>query len=97
MVSELSLPKPGGMCYHHNLTGPKDGPRTSWAEGKHGNSLQRDGLGASPPLPQGLPPGNRHAAPIMFCMIGAALRLSVYLCVSRIEAFLLASNTSYLK
>jgi hypothetical protein len=30
----------GGMCYRHNLTGPKDGPRVSWAEGKHGNSLQ---------------------------------------------------------
>jgi hypothetical protein len=28
------------MCYRHNLTGPKDGPRTSWAEGKNGNSLQ---------------------------------------------------------
>jgi hypothetical protein len=27
-------------CYRHNLTGPKDGPRASWAEGKHGNSLQ---------------------------------------------------------
>jgi hypothetical protein len=40
MVSELSLPKPGGMCYRHNLTRPKDGPRVSWAEGEHGNSLQ---------------------------------------------------------
>jgi hypothetical protein len=30
----------GAMCYRHNLTGPKDGPRASWAEGKHGNSLQ---------------------------------------------------------
>jgi hypothetical protein len=28
------------MCYRHNLTGPKDGPRASWAEGDHGNSLQ---------------------------------------------------------
>jgi hypothetical protein len=27
-------------CYRHNLTGPRDGPRASWAEGKHGNSLQ---------------------------------------------------------
>jgi hypothetical protein len=40
MVSELSLPKPGGMCYRHNLTGPRDGPRATWTEGKHGNSLQ---------------------------------------------------------
>jgi hypothetical protein len=28
------------MCYHHNLTGPKDGLRASWDKGKHGNSLQ---------------------------------------------------------
>jgi hypothetical protein len=42
-------------------------------------------------------PGNRHAAPIMFRMVGAALLLSVYLCVSRTEAFFMASNTSYLK
>jgi hypothetical protein len=33
----------------------------------------------------------------MFRMIGAALRLSAYLCVSRTEALLMASNTSYLK
>jgi hypothetical protein len=33
MVLELSLPKPGGMCYRHNLTGPEDGPRATWAEG----------------------------------------------------------------
>jgi hypothetical protein len=25
MVLELSLPKPGGMCYRHNLAGPRDG------------------------------------------------------------------------
>jgi hypothetical protein len=30
-------------------------------------------------------------------MVGAALLLSVYPCVSRTEAFLMASNTSYLK
>jgi hypothetical protein len=36
---------------------------------------------------QGLFPGNRHAAPIMFRMVGAALLLSVYHCVSRTEAF----------
>jgi hypothetical protein len=46
---------------------------------------------------QGLFPGNRHAAPIMFRMVGAALLLSIYHCVSRTEAFLMASNTSYLK
>jgi hypothetical protein len=40
MVLELSLPKPGGMCYHHNLTGPKDGPRATWAEGDHRDGLQ---------------------------------------------------------
>jgi hypothetical protein len=54
-------------------------------------------LGASPPLPQGLFSGNHHAAPITFCMVGAALLLSVYLYVSRTEAFFMASNTSYLK
>jgi hypothetical protein len=54
-------------------------------------------LGALPPLPQGLFPGNCHAAPIMFHMVGAVLLLSVYHCVSRTEAFLMASNTSYLK
>jgi hypothetical protein len=28
VVSELLLPKPGGMCYHHNLAKPVGGPRT---------------------------------------------------------------------
>jgi hypothetical protein len=42
-------------------------------------------------------PGNRHTAPILLRMIGAALLLSIYHCVSRTEAFLMASNTSYLK
>jgi hypothetical protein len=28
------------MCYRHNLTGLKDGPRATWAEGSHRNSLQ---------------------------------------------------------
>jgi hypothetical protein len=65
-------------------------------EGQTINHSQQT-LGASPPLPQGLFPGNRHAAPIMFRMVGAALLLSVYLRVSRTEAFLMASNTSYLK
>jgi hypothetical protein len=46
---------------------------------------------------QGLFPGSHHAAPIMFRMVGAALLLSVYHCVSRAEAFLMVSNTSYLK
>jgi hypothetical protein len=40
MVLELSLPKPGGMCYHHNLAGPKDGPRATWAEENHRNGLR---------------------------------------------------------
>jgi hypothetical protein len=31
MVSELLLPKPGGMCYRHNLAGPEGGPRARWA------------------------------------------------------------------
>jgi hypothetical protein len=30
----------GGMCYRHNLTGPRDGPRATWAEGNHRNGLQ---------------------------------------------------------
>jgi hypothetical protein len=42
-------------------------------------------------------PGNHHAAPIMFRMVGAALLLSVYPCVSRAEAFFMVSNTSYPK
>jgi hypothetical protein len=29
-----------GICYRDNLTGPKDGPRATWAEGNHCNSLQ---------------------------------------------------------
>jgi hypothetical protein len=26
VVSELLLPKPGGMCYRHNLAEPEGGP-----------------------------------------------------------------------
>jgi hypothetical protein len=40
MVSELSLPKPGGHVLSHNLTGPRDGPRATWAEGNHRNGLR---------------------------------------------------------
>ena len=29
MVLELSLPKPGGICYRHKLTGLINGPRVS--------------------------------------------------------------------
>jgi hypothetical protein len=36
--------------------------------------------------------GNHHAAPIMFRMVGAALLLNVYHCVSRTEAFLMATT-----
>jgi hypothetical protein len=32
MVSELLLPKPGGMCYHHNLARPEGAPRARWAQ-----------------------------------------------------------------
>jgi hypothetical protein len=32
--------KQGSMCYHHNLAGPKDGPRVTWAEANHRNGLQ---------------------------------------------------------
>jgi hypothetical protein len=28
------------MCYRHNLAGPRDGPRETWAEGNHRNGLQ---------------------------------------------------------
>jgi hypothetical protein len=28
------------MCYRHNLTGPKDGPRATWAKGDHRNGLR---------------------------------------------------------
>jgi hypothetical protein len=27
-------------CYRHNLTGPRDGPRATWAEGNHRNGLR---------------------------------------------------------
>jgi hypothetical protein len=31
LISELSLPKPGGMCYHHNLDRPEGrGARGVW-------------------------------------------------------------------
>jgi hypothetical protein len=32
VVSELLLPKPGGICYRHNLAEPEGGPRTRWAQ-----------------------------------------------------------------
>jgi hypothetical protein len=28
------------MCYRHNLTGPRDGPRATWVEGNHRNGLR---------------------------------------------------------
>jgi hypothetical protein len=28
------------MCYHHNLIGPRDGPRATWAEGDHHDGLR---------------------------------------------------------
>jgi hypothetical protein len=34
------------MCYRHNLTGPEDGPRATWAEEDHHDGL-RIGLCAS--------------------------------------------------
>jgi hypothetical protein len=37
------------------------------------------------------------AAPIMLRMVGAALRLSGYFCVSRAEVLLMMSNTSYVE
>jgi hypothetical protein len=40
--------------------------------------------------------GKCHAAPITLRLIGAALFLPSYLCVSRAEVLLMASNTSYL-
>jgi hypothetical protein len=32
VVSELLLPKPGGMCYRHNLARPNGGPWARWAQ-----------------------------------------------------------------
>jgi hypothetical protein len=32
LVSESLLPKPGGMCYRHNLAGLEGGPRPRWAQ-----------------------------------------------------------------
>jgi hypothetical protein len=29
---ELLLPKPGGMCYHHNLAELEGQPRTRWTQ-----------------------------------------------------------------
>jgi hypothetical protein len=43
MVSELLLPKPGGMCYRHNLAGPEGGPRS-----KMGLKYNRSGLANRP-------------------------------------------------
>jgi hypothetical protein len=43
----------------------------------------------------GILSGKCYAAPIMLRMIGAASCLSIYLCVSHVEALLMASNTSY--
>jgi hypothetical protein len=40
--------------------------------------------------------GKCHVAPITLRMIGAASFLPIYLCVSRAEALLMASNTNYL-
>jgi hypothetical protein len=40
--------------------------------------------------------GKCYAAPITLRVIGAASFLPVYLCVSRTEALLMVSNTSYL-
>jgi hypothetical protein len=40
--------------------------------------------------------GKCHAAPTMLRVIGAASFLPDYLCVSRTEALLMASSTSYL-
>jgi hypothetical protein len=40
--------------------------------------------------------GKCRAAPITLHVIGIASVLSIYLCVSRTEALLMASNTSYL-
>jgi hypothetical protein len=28
------------MCYRHNLTGPRDGLRATWAEGNHRNGMR---------------------------------------------------------
>jgi hypothetical protein len=28
------------MCYRHNLTGPEDGPRATWAEEDHRGDLR---------------------------------------------------------
>jgi hypothetical protein len=30
----------GLYCYRHNLTGPEDGPRATWAEGDHRGDLR---------------------------------------------------------
>jgi hypothetical protein len=40
--------------------------------------------------------GKCSATPITLRVVGTALFLPIYLCVSRTEAFLMASNTSYL-
>jgi hypothetical protein len=39
MVSKLLLPKPGGMCYRHNLAGPEGRPAS-----KMGSKDNRNGL-----------------------------------------------------
>jgi hypothetical protein len=65
-------------------------------EGTINQSFTTNSRRIATPSPRAFP-GNHHATPIMFRMVRAALLLSVYLYVSRTEAFFMASNTSYLK
>ena len=51
-------------------------------------------LGVSPPLTLGFHPSKRHAALIASCDQGSIV-LAFYLGITRIEAFLMASSTSY--
>jgi hypothetical protein len=63
-------------------------------ENNNNHSQTRSRRIATPIL--GFLSGKCHATPITLRLIGAALFLPSYLCVSRAEALLMASNTSYL-
>ena len=57
--------------------------------------LANNNLGATPPLILGFHPSKRHAALIAPCDQGSIV-LALYLGITRTEAFLMASSTSYL-
>ena len=64
-------------------------------KGERHHISQTTTLSASPPLILGFHPSKRHAALIVSCDQGSIV-LALYLGITRTEAFLMASSTSYL-